>query len=71
MKQEIYMRNRLTHIKIGSLIAACLLFATSCGSETSNSSSNELLSEQLAETQEQIVELQQTIQDLQQNTENQ
>ena len=71
MKQEIYMRNRLTHIKIGSLIAACLLFAASCGSETSNSSSNELLSEQLAETQEQIVELQQTIQDLQQNTENQ
>ena len=71
MKKKIYMSNRLAQIKIGSLIVASLLFAASCGSGESSSTSEELLGEQLAETQEQIKELQQTIQDLQQNTENQ
>jgi len=69
VKKKIYKRNRLTHIKIGSLIAVGLLFTVSCGSESTRT--DELLSEQLAETQEQIEDLQQTIQDLQQNTENQ
>ena len=69
MKKKIYKRNRLTHIKIGSIIAVGLLFTVSCGSESTRT--DELLSEQLAETQEQIEDLQQTIQDLQQNTENQ
>ena len=71
MSKKLHKGSRLTLIKLLALIVAVLLFAASCGSGTSNSSSNELLSEQLAETQEQIVELQQTIQDLQQNTENQ
>ena len=65
MKEKIYRENRLVLIKLGVLLLATLLFASSCGSSDSESNSDDLLSSQLAETQEQIEELQQTIQDLQ------
>tara|TARA_B100000427_G_scaffold250823_1_gene214066 strand:- start:2194 stop:3324 length:1131 start_codon:yes stop_codon:yes gene_type:complete len=65
VKEKIYRENRLVLIKLGVLLLATLLFASSCGSSDSESNSDDLLSSQLAETQEQIEELQQTIQDLQ------